>query len=227
MGLVEIIQNIRLNYTKDGKISWLICFSALLANAIVIGIDSSFGETLGSIIQDFNSTEGNVSWIGSVHSSSQYFSASISSILAKHYGFGPIMFLGIFLSSVFFALCTTASDVSTLAIYYGILGGIGLGFIYTPGNIICSFHFAKRRSLATGIALCGSGLGIALVSFVANIIDTRYGWKACFIFFATACPICGLLAGLAILFPEKGFDDYTLISNGDRNSREDYENKSR
>ena len=80
MGLLNIIRHIRSNYESDGILSWIICLSALIANAIVVGIDSSFGESLGSIMKDFNSTESNVAWIGSVHSSTQYFYASLSSI---------------------------------------------------------------------------------------------------------------------------------------------------
>ena len=201
MGILNIIRKIRTNYESDGVLSWIICFSALVANAIVVGIDSSFGETLGSVMNDLNSTESNVAWIGSIHSSAQYFSASLSSYLAKQYGFGPIVVGGVLISSTFFAVSTTANNISELATYYGFLGGFGLGLIYTPANIICSFYFIKKRSLATGIALCGSGVGIALVSLGANFIDTSYGWKGYVLFCAFMCPFCGVLAILAILFP--------------------------
>lgn len=203
MGLLNRIRNIRKDYEADGILSWIICLSALTANAIVVGIDCSFGEILGSIMMDFNSTESNVAWIGSVHSSTQYFSASLSSLLAKKYGFGPIIVAGILISSTFFALSATAYNVSKLTIYYGFLGGLGIGLIYSAGHIICSFHFVKRRSMATGIAICGSGIGVVLVSYGANIIDKWCGWQGYVVFCALICPLCGFLACLAILLPEK------------------------
>ena len=227
MGLLNIIRNIRRNYESDGMLSWIICLSALIANAIVVGIDSSFGESLGSIMNDFNSTESNVAWIGSVHSSTQFFSASLSSLLANKYGFGPIILVGILMSSTFFALSTTAYNVTQLTIYYGLLGGVGIGLIYAPGTIICSFHFVKRRSMATAIAVCGSGVGIALLSLGANIINQWSGWQGYVLFCALMCPFCGFLACLAILLPEKCEKEVQPLNRSDYEIIEDIENYSR
>ena len=209
MDLLAKIRNIRENHEKDGILSWAICVSALVANAIVVGIDSSFGEALPSIVIEFNSTESKVAWIGSLHSSAQNFSAFFSSVLAKIFGFGPTISFGILISSAFFALSTTSYNVSQLAIYYGFFGGLGIGLVYTPANIICSFHFIKNRALATGIACCGSGVGIVVVSFGANYIDQYFGFKGFVIFRALLCPCCILLAILAILVPEGDERDNT------------------
>ena len=103
MDLLAKIRNIRENHEKDGILSWAICVSALVANAIVVGIDSSFGEALPSIVIEFNSTESKVAWIGSLHSSAQNFSAFFSSVLAKIFGFGPTISFGILISSAFLA----------------------------------------------------------------------------------------------------------------------------
>ena len=178
-------------------------------------------------MKDFNSTERNVAWIGSVHSSMQYFSASLSSILANKYGFGPIIMVGILMSSTFFALSTTAYNVTQLTLYYGLLGGVGVGLIYSPGTIICSFHFVKRRSMATGIAVCGGGVGIALLSLGANIIDKWSGWQGYVLFCALMCPFCGFLACLAILLPEKCERKVQPLSSNDDEIIEDIEVNSR
>ena len=144
MGLVEIVENVRKRHVHDGILSWILCVCALISNAIVIGIDSSFGKALGSIIKDFNETESNVAWIGSVHSSTQYFSASLSSLLAMKYGFGYVIIAGILISSTFFALSTTSQNIFQITMQYGILGGMGVGLIYTAGTIICTFHFFEK-----------------------------------------------------------------------------------
>jgi len=39
------------------------------------------------------------------------------------------------------------------------LKGIGFGLIYVPSIVSVGFYFEKKRSLAMGIAVCGSGLG--------------------------------------------------------------------
>lgn len=39
------------------------------------------------------------------------------------------------------------------------VSGIGLGFIYLPAICVVCYYFEKKRSLATGIAVAGSGAG--------------------------------------------------------------------
>ena len=38
-----------------------------------------------------------------------------------------------------------------------LIGGFGLGLCYLPSVVCCGYYFEKRRALATGIAVCGSG----------------------------------------------------------------------
>ena len=42
---------------------------------------------------------------------------------------------------------------------YGVIGGFGLGLIYLPAVVAVGYYFEKRRALATGISVCGSGVG--------------------------------------------------------------------
>lgn len=55
--------------------------------------------------------------------------------------------------------------------------GIGFGLIYVPAVITTGFYFEKWRALATGIAVCGSGIGTFLLApFTAYCIE-RFGWR--------------------------------------------------
>ena len=200
----SVSQKLREKYKKDGSLAWIICGCAFISNAIIYGMDSSFGEMVESIAEDFDSTLDNVAWIGSVHSSTQYFAAFISSIAATIFGFGKIIATGVLMSTMGLCLSLLTNSVSTLVVTYGILGGVGLGLILAPGSIICSFHFKKRRSLATGIAICGSGVGIVFVSELLNLINKGHGWKGCMTFCACLCPLNCLLATITLLLPEEG-----------------------
>ena len=42
-------------------------------------------------------------------------------------------------------------------VFYGVIGGFGLGAMYLPSVVIVSQYFEKKRGLATGLAGCGSG----------------------------------------------------------------------
>ena len=41
--------------------------------------------------------------------------------------------------------------------------GFGFGLMYLPAMIICGFYFEKRRAFATGVAVCGSGIGMFIL----------------------------------------------------------------
>ena len=67
---------------------------------------------------------------------------------------------------------------------------------------MCTYHFIKRRTLATGIVTSGQGVGIFLVSEAMTFIDDRYGWEGCVKMCACICPFSVLLAILAYILPE-------------------------
>ena len=118
----------------------------------------------------------------------------------------------------------TLANVSYLTITYGVLGGFGAGLIYTPGNIICSYHFVKRPNLATGIAHCGSGVGIVLVSLGTNFIVSSHGWKGYFILCACLSPMSVFLAISVYILPED--DEEKTDLEPIRNNEEDEHMKS-
>jgi MFS family permease len=59
---------------------------------------------------------------------------------------------------------------------YGVMGGIGFGMIYLPAVVCVGYYFEKKRSLATGIAVCGSGFGTfafaPLATYLVGQIET-------------------------------------------------------
>lgn len=57
------------------------------------------------------------------------------------------------------------------------LGGIGSGLIYVPAVISAGFYFEKWRALATGIAVCGSGIGAFVLAPITNALIDRFGWR--------------------------------------------------
>ncbi len=40
-----------------------------------------------------------------------------------------------------------------------IFKGIGFGLVYVPAIVAVGYYFDEKRSLAMGIAVCGTGLG--------------------------------------------------------------------
>lgn len=99
------------------------------------------------------------------------------SILVNKFGCRVTCILGSIISSAAFALSVFCPSIETLMIVYSFIGGVGLGLIYLPSVIIVGYYFESKRSLATGIAVCGSGVGTFAFAPVASILVEKYGWK--------------------------------------------------
>ena len=74
---------------------------------------------------------------------------------------------------------------------YGIIGGFGFGMIYLPAVVIVGYYFESKRSLATGIAVCGSGMGSLALPPLANYIMSYFGsWTSVVLAFGLLCFSC-------------------------------------
>ena len=49
--------------------------------------------------------------------------------------------------------------------------------MYLPSIVMVGFYFEKRRAFATGIAVCGSGIGAFIFAPLADWLLSKYGWK--------------------------------------------------
>lgn len=55
--------------------------------------------------------------------------------------------------------------------------GIGFGLIYVPAVITTGFYFERWRALATGIAVCGSGIGTFIFAPFSTYLIETVGWR--------------------------------------------------
>uniref|UniRef100_T1GDJ5 Major facilitator superfamily (MFS) profile domain-containing protein n=1 Tax=Megaselia scalaris TaxID=36166 RepID=T1GDJ5_MEGSC len=127
-------------------------------------------------------------------------SGPISSAFVNRYGCRPVTIAGTLLASTCIALSYFAQNILTLIFTIGIGAGFGFGLIYLPAIVSVTMYFEKYRSLATGIAVCGSGLGTFIFSPLSAYLIETYGWRGtmliiggitlnCIIFGATFKPL--------------------------------------
>jgi MFS family permease len=55
--------------------------------------------------------------------------------------------------------------------------GIGFGMMYLPSIVMVGYYFDKKRAMATGIAVCGSGIGTFIFAPLASYLVREYTWK--------------------------------------------------
>lgn len=95
--------------------------------------------------------------------------------------FGPfwISVTGSILVSLSFLLFAYTSSLYSLFFFYGVLGGIGLGFGFGTVVPVMAKWFPDRTGLAIGLALAGFGAGSAIFGSFANLVlFPRFGWRA-------------------------------------------------
>lgn len=92
---------------------------------------------------------------------------------------------GSILAGVSFAASFFAADVESLYVFIGLLGGIGFGLVYVPAVVAVGFYFEKRRAFATGIAVCGSGVGTFVVAPLTAWLLGQYGWRGTLLIFVS------------------------------------------
>ncbi|KAK7869034.1 hypothetical protein R5R35_002982 [Gryllus longicercus] len=161
----------------DGGYGWVIVIASFLCNMIVDGIAYTFGVFLGEFVTYFGEGKGKTAWVGSLLSGMYLSAGPVVSALTNKFGCRAVCIAGSIIGCVAFILSTVSPDVNTLMLTYGVLGGIGFGLIYLPAVVCVGYYFETKRSLATGIAVCGSGFGTFAFAPLATYLLDEYGWK--------------------------------------------------
>ncbi|XP_067013659.2 monocarboxylate transporter 14 isoform X2 [Anabrus simplex] len=161
----------------DGGYGWVIVFASFLCNMIVDGIAYTFGVFLGEFVEFFGEGKGKTAWVGSLLSGMYLSAGPVVSALTNKFGCRAVCIWGSIIGSASFVLSIYSPNVNVLMLTYGVMGGIGFGLIYLPAVVCVGYYFETKRSLATGIAVCGSGFGTFAFAPLATFLLDEYGWR--------------------------------------------------
>ncbi|KAJ8867189.1 hypothetical protein PR048_030984 [Dryococelus australis] len=120
----------------------------------------------------------------------------ISSSFVNRFGCRLVTIAGSILGSACLALSVFAPNVVTLYFTVGIGTGVGFGLIYLPAIVSVTCYFEKYRSLATGIAVCGSGLGTFIFAPFIGLLVQRLQWQGAILVIAGFVLCCALFGAL-------------------------------
>ena len=191
-----IVPLVTLPPPPDGGWGWVVCFASFMCNMILDGISYTFGVLLEPLVRSFDSNRSTVSLVGSLLVGVYLTSGPIVGGLVNKYGCRPVCIGGAFVSCLGLALSTLSTNVATLMFTYGVVGGFGLGLVYLPAVVAVGYYFEKRRALATGISVCGSGVGTFLFAPLATWLIDVYGWRGANLIFAGLCLNCAVFGAL-------------------------------
>lgn len=95
------------------------------------------------------------------------FLGPIASALANHFGCHFVAIAGAIIAALGFFVSALMPALPVIYFTFGIVGGVGFGLIFLPAVVIVGQYFSNKRALATGIAVCGSGIGTSAFSYVS------------------------------------------------------------
>lgn len=175
-----------------------------MCNCIVDGIVYSFGSFLQTLMIHFSVNEGTMTLAGSLLSGIYMCVGPIVSALANKYGCRTVTIAGSFVAAIAFTISTLAPNYYTFLLFYGVCGGLGFGMIYLPAVVFVGYYFEKKRSLATGIAVCGSGFGAFIFPPLSKyLLDTFSSWKTANLVLACIILLCIIFGGKLKIFQRK------------------------
>eukprot|EP00106_Octopus_bimaculoides_P011302 XP_014778744.1 PREDICTED: uncharacterized protein LOC106875210 isoform X2 [Octopus bimaculoides] len=161
----------------DGGWGWVIVVASLLSNVIVDGVAYSFGVFFDEFVNYFNESRSKTSLIGSVLAGTYLCAGPIVSAFTNRFGCRPVAVVGSFIGAFAFLLSTLSPNIDTMIVFYGGFGGFGLGLIYLPSIVSVGYYFDRKRAIATGIAVCGSGVGTFIFAPLGGYLLEQYDWK--------------------------------------------------
>jgi MFS transporter, MCT family, solute carrier family 16 (monocarboxylic acid transporters), member 9 len=171
-------------------------FASFVINAIADGITFSFGVFYVEFLDYFGEGKAKTAWIGSLFMAMPLLSGPVASFLTDRYGCRKVTIVGSILACSGFMLSTLANSIEVLFLTFGILAGFGLSLCYVAAVVIVAYYFDKRRSFATGLSVCGSGIGTFIFAPFTQYLLDLYGWRGTTLILAGIflnMTICGLL----------------------------------
>ena len=111
------------------------------------------------------------------------------------------------------ALALYLQNLILLYIFYGVIGGIGLGIGYiTPVSTLVKY-FPKKRGFATGLAIMGFGFASLIAGPIMQILVANFGLVTNFIILGVVYMIIMSSSALYLAPPPKEFIEQSLLSN--------------
>lgn len=180
----------------DGGFGWIIVAASFLCNLVVDGIAYTFGIFLMEFVRFYNVPKGKVAWVGSLLSGFYLSVGPLVSALTNRFGCRAVTITGSLISCAAFLLSTIAPTIDVLMLTYGVMGGIGFGCVFLPAVVSVGYYFSTKRALATGIAVCGSGMGAFIFAPFCQKLLEIYDWKGAMIILAGLTLNCAVFGAL-------------------------------
>ncbi|XP_067343781.1 monocarboxylate transporter 12-B-like isoform X2 [Channa argus] len=135
-------------------------------------------------------------WIHSLVDCTTMLCAPVGSLVGNRWSCRVAVMWGGVLSSCGLLLSSFTTSLELLYFSMGILTGLGFALSYTPAIAMVGCYFQRRKALAYGIAMSGSGIGTFVLAPAVQELIELYSWRGAMMvlsaFVGNLC-VCGAL----------------------------------
>ncbi|CAD6189099.1 unnamed protein product [Caenorhabditis auriculariae] len=178
----------------DGGWGWMVVIGSFFIHVFADGFVYSFGVLVVKIMEEFKANNTMSALIISLLTGLTLGTGPIASAICNKYGCRTTTISGACISFIGCAASYFATSIYFIVVSVGVVMGFGFGLMYCPAIVIVTMYFEKKRSLATGIAVAGAGVGTVLFAPINAFLIGSYGWRSVFIaflFVLVLCALCG------------------------------------
>lgn len=161
----------------DGGWGWMVVFASLMICLISDGISFSFGLLYIEFLKEFQESKSKTAWIGSLFMAVPLILGPVGSALVDKFGCRKMTILGGIISGLGFIISSFADSIEMVFFTFGFLSGLGLCLCYVTAVVSIAYWFDKKRTLATGLGACGTGIGTFLYAPMTQYSIEEYGWR--------------------------------------------------
>lgn len=180
----------------DGGWGWIVVAGSFITQVIAGGIVYSFGLFYVEFLDFFKGGKGETALVGSLLGGIMLLVGPVASALINKYGCRVTSLAGVVIASTGFILSIFAPNFYFLCFSYGIVSGVGFGLIYLPSIVIIGLYFERKRPLALGLSVSGSGIGYFAFSPISQYLIDEFGWRGALLLEAGLilnCAVCSTL----------------------------------
>jgi len=160
---------------------WVIVFASFSIAVVVWGAFWSFGVFFDPLLTEFGWTKAMTSGAMSVCAILMGLLGIPMGTLTDKYGPRLVMVIcGLFLGAGYI-LISSIRSLWQLYLFYGVFVSIGMAAAFIPLVSTAARWFIKRRGMATGIIVCGIGVGTLFMAPFARWLITSYGWRTSYL----------------------------------------------
>ncbi|XP_028160179.1 monocarboxylate transporter 14-like [Ostrinia furnacalis] len=161
----------------DGGWGWVVVISAFLVSACADGLSFSYGLLQEEFARYFDTTQSQVSMIGSLFIATPLLAGPIMSALVDRYGCRWMTMIAGLLSTISFLLASVCNSIEMLCLTFGFMSGLAMGILYVTAVVSVAFWFDKKRNLAVSLASSGIGFGTLIYSPMTHYFLQVYDWR--------------------------------------------------